>query len=549
MLFLKWRICMTTAVNGWYDVTAYGAYGDGSHDDTNSCQAAIAACISNGGGTVYFPVGQYLISGPLIVDTSSTHVSVYFQGTAVAGGNNVNTQGGSTILVSQGPSTAAPTYGIRVTGGGTSSGCMFRLADLTMTTTAANTTPIATFDAINTYNVVYVDIERFQLLERHESGTLVNSTTTNSGIHVINAYQARVSECMIHAEVSAVWQDCTTGLVIEDSFLGTTNGTGYGSVRLDSTANTGIAPGSLQIYNTVTGRGDWGLYCGGSDNSPTFIYINNFQVNNPNVGGMYFQAGSQVWVDYAWISMAGTPASELTYGVYCDAGFQGWFYMNDSVIQNPSGHGMWLKGGQGFNIYGNSFGGCGHYQTNSYDDIRIANTVTNVSIVSNHFDVDKFNTMNGARSAIYVEDGATGVNVTGNAFASGYHTGTIIDTGIAVTGGSNTGWTYPWLNVTADTGWSKVSGYAPLRYRLTPERNLQLDGILQHSGSVTSTVPINSGSPLASAYCPDYTAFFPSGNSGGRCPVQIDANGIISAIGVAGSSNTYAEFHAIISLD
>ena len=433
---------MTTAVDGWYDVTAYGATGNGTADDTAACQSAIAACIKNGGGTVYFPVGQYLISSALTVNTSSTHVPVYFQGTAVAGGNNVNTQGGSTILVSQEPSATAPTYGIQVTGGGTPSGCMFRLADLTMTTTNPNTIPTATFDAINTYNVVYVAIERFQLFQRHAGETLKNTTTTNSGIHIINAYQAKVSECMIHAEVSAVWQDCTTGLVIEDSFLGTTNGTGYGSVRVDSTANTGIGTASLQIYNTVTGQGDWGLHCGGTGNSPVFIYINNFQVNNPAVGGMYFQAGSQVWVDYAWISMIASPAGSLTYGVYCDSGFEGWFYMNNSVIQAPSGHGIWLKGGQGFNIYGNSIGGCGHYKTNSYDDIHIASTVNYVSINNNHFDVDKYNGMNGARSAINVEDGAANVNVTGNIFALGYLTLTAIYTAGALTGGCNTGFVF-----------------------------------------------------------------------------------------------------------
>lgn len=540
---------MTTTVNGWYDVTSYGAAGNGTADDTQACLDAIAACINNGGGTVYFPSGQYLISKPLTVDTSSTHVPVYFQGTAVAGGNNVNTQGGSTILVSQVPSTAAPTYGIQVTGGGVSSGCMFRLADLTMTTTKPNAVPTATFDAISIYNVVFVDIERFQLFERHQGETLVNGTTMNSGIHIINAYQAKVSDCMIHAEVSAVWQDCTTGLVIEDCWLGTANGTGYGAVRVDSTANTGIGTGSLQIYNTVTLQGDWGLYCGGTGNAPAFIYINNFQVNNPRAGGMYLQSGSQVWVDYGWLSMQATPSTDLTYGVYCDTSFEGWFYMTNSVIQQASGHGMLLKGGQGYNIYGNSFGECGKYKTNSYDDIHIAGAVSNVSIVGNHFDVDKWNPLTGARSAIYVEDGATSVNVTGNTFASGYHTDTIIDTGVAVTGGNNTGWTYPWNNVDADSGWSTIPGYAPLRYRLTPEGNLQLDGILNYSGPVTSSVRINSGSPLPAQYRPDYSAYFPSGNSGARCPVQIDPTGIISAIGVAGSSSTYAEVHAIIPLD
>jgi hypothetical protein len=42
---------------------AYGALGNGSNDDTAEIQAAIAACNSAGGGTVYFPPGVYVVSG------------------------------------------------------------------------------------------------------------------------------------------------------------------------------------------------------------------------------------------------------------------------------------------------------------------------------------------------------------------------------------------------------------------------------------------------------------------------------------------------------
>lgn len=40
----------------------YSATGDGTTDDSASIRAAIAACAANGGGTVYFPNGTYLVS-------------------------------------------------------------------------------------------------------------------------------------------------------------------------------------------------------------------------------------------------------------------------------------------------------------------------------------------------------------------------------------------------------------------------------------------------------------------------------------------------------
>lgn len=58
----------------WIDVKAapYNAAGDGSTDDTAAIQAAIDACATAGGGTVYFPAGVYIIGGAL----QTTHYSV-----------------------------------------------------------------------------------------------------------------------------------------------------------------------------------------------------------------------------------------------------------------------------------------------------------------------------------------------------------------------------------------------------------------------------------------------------------------------------------------
>jgi hypothetical protein len=54
----------TTDYTGVYNVKAptYGAVGNGVADDTAEIQAAIDACSTAGGGVVYFPEGEYLVS-------------------------------------------------------------------------------------------------------------------------------------------------------------------------------------------------------------------------------------------------------------------------------------------------------------------------------------------------------------------------------------------------------------------------------------------------------------------------------------------------------
>lgn len=61
------------SMSGVYDVTAYGALGDGSNDDTAEIQAAIDACMNAGGGIVYFPdpSAYYRVSATIDIDPVS----------------------------------------------------------------------------------------------------------------------------------------------------------------------------------------------------------------------------------------------------------------------------------------------------------------------------------------------------------------------------------------------------------------------------------------------------------------------------------------------
>jgi len=78
---------------GWFFVTAYGAAGDGTTDDTTAIQDTIDAAAAAGGGVIYFPPGEYVISGALQdtgafnaqlllpdVATSSTQITLTFLG-------------------------------------------------------------------------------------------------------------------------------------------------------------------------------------------------------------------------------------------------------------------------------------------------------------------------------------------------------------------------------------------------------------------------------------------------------------------------------------
>jgi len=60
----------TPATPDWVNVKAYGAAGDGTTDDTAAIQAAIDACPR--GGTVFFPVGVFLVSAQLVLPPRTT---------------------------------------------------------------------------------------------------------------------------------------------------------------------------------------------------------------------------------------------------------------------------------------------------------------------------------------------------------------------------------------------------------------------------------------------------------------------------------------------
>ena len=57
-----------------YDVSSYGAKGDGAAKDTAAIQAAVDAASASGGGTVEFPPGTYLSGSIWLRDNVDFHL-------------------------------------------------------------------------------------------------------------------------------------------------------------------------------------------------------------------------------------------------------------------------------------------------------------------------------------------------------------------------------------------------------------------------------------------------------------------------------------------
>jgi len=114
---------MITTINDVYNVSNYGAVGDGVINDTLAIQAAIDAAIANNGGTVWFPPGKYLIESSLNLnglvylkgsgwstDSSDKGSFIYFKDTF--SGNAINVFGRAAEIHDLGFTCDQPTSAI-----------------------------------------------------------------------------------------------------------------------------------------------------------------------------------------------------------------------------------------------------------------------------------------------------------------------------------------------------------------------------------------------------------------------------------------------------
>lgn len=92
----------------WFIVTAFGAIGDGTTDDTAAIQAAIDAA-EVAGGVVYFPIGTYRITSALTIQPASASQSIRLLGASMNGDPATNTFGA--VIVQETANTNGLAFG------------------------------------------------------------------------------------------------------------------------------------------------------------------------------------------------------------------------------------------------------------------------------------------------------------------------------------------------------------------------------------------------------------------------------------------------------
>ncbi|MCM3872255.1 MAG: carboxypeptidase regulatory-like domain-containing protein [Pyrinomonadaceae bacterium] len=153
---------------GVFDLTAFGAVGDGVTDDGPALQSALNAIAQAGGGTLFVPAGRYAIVTPVLKDFSGSATSLTILG--VASSTVVNPQGNADELTHGLDLTSE--FVIR-TGVATTALSLHGLENLLISDMVFIGTPEATTDAAITLGIYSVANASIQHCEFYGLSTLL----------------------------------------------------------------------------------------------------------------------------------------------------------------------------------------------------------------------------------------------------------------------------------------------------------------------------------------------------------------------------------------
>jgi hypothetical protein len=220
------------------------------------------------------------------------------------------------------------------------------------------------------------------------------------------------------ANLYGYWQSGGIQSSIRDANIGTTTGGGGAGFHMDN------GSGTMRLTNVQTDRGDRGFWMRANGGpAPAFVFMNDAEFNNYSISAIQLDDGSQVWVNQAWCSGAGS--SPLN-AVATSTTFQGVAYFSQCTFQAHKQHTVMLQSGSGYGFAQCIFGSWGKSAADAYDELHIGGAASNVTVTGCHFNVDPHYGLGSPapRSAVWIGTGASIIGVANSICAqSGYGSG------------------------------------------------------------------------------------------------------------------------------
>jgi hypothetical protein len=493
-----------TVTPDWINIAAapYNADPTGSSDSAAAVQAALSQVAANGGGVIYVPTGNFKLISALTYD-SSAPLMITGDGPQASNFRMASTSTSITYLtITQTGDFVGGDLGTQ----GTVIIDKVAFYNDQESVSYADTNVAITLNSVN-----FGQIQNIAIYEGSESQRF------NQGIVLNACNQVDVDNANIFTGVNGI---AVTGYSQVNNIANT-------SVWSDTTGEPNAAAilymGQILTANmesVICHDGDRGIYFtkDSDGNVPHLLFAYNVQPNNHAVADMEIDYGAQVYLTECFFSGATSIVDNPVPGILFGTDFQGSGKVEGCQFNGIAGHTISVQGGKGFLISGCEIGGNATYKyaANTYDEISIGASVSEVTIDTCHFNVDTLSgigTGNPPRSAVHVEPGATAITVSNSKGAgTGYGSGAIVDGGNVVMRSGNIG-----LGLADQTtgGGSTVTGTSPadLSASITVPANDMTTGTIyrftafghgtQASGTAVSIEPkINVGGSSLGTFTP-----------------------------------------------
>ncbi len=337
-----------------YNVTAKGASGNGSTDDTAAIQAAINDCIaSSNGGIVYFPAGTYKITNPLNISMKN--------GCTLRGEGH-----GATFIKNSNRSSNAITF----------SGCAYSgvedLAIYSDRTTGNPTGGVAIEFNNNNGNGNSYD--------NHVSNTNIGYCW--NGIKVLSSTETLIEQVLIRGPYgsygvfyggTAGANNICYGMTATDLVVDTidTGNTSANLFQMDSYAN------SLTIKRAALLQGGVGFVMAdsagqGAASRPQFAYVFDLECDHNQAGGVNLTGGTAFYLTGAFVGscLAGN-------GVFIGSSYLGDVSITATRIAGNAQNGILINNGPKDITLGNCVIGLnGQQATNTFHGVFFNNSHT-----------------------------------------------------------------------------------------------------------------------------------------------------------------------------